>query len=423
MIRFLFRGLLRDRQRSLLPIIVVAIGVMLTVFMKTYLTGVLGDVIRFSANFNTGHVKVMSQAYIENIQQRPNDLALLEASKLKQNLKTDFPEIEWVDRIQFGGLIDVPDTTGETRSQGTAAGFAIDFLSPNTLEPERLSIQKSLVQGKMPSKSDEILLSDDFARKLKVGVGETVTLISSTMNGSMSISNFTLSGTVRFGADVFDKSGIIAEISGIRNALDMDDAASEILGFGQGDYNDEKAMALKKNFNKKYSNPKDEFSPFMLCLPEQNDLAQSLMLAESFAEIGIVVFIMVMSIVLWNTGLIGGLRRYGEVGVRLAIGEEKGHIYRTMLIESVLIGIAGSIVGTCIGLGISFYVHKVGIDVSSMMKNSTIMIPSIFRTQITPVAFYIGFIPGLFSTVLGTALAGIGIYKRQTAQLFKELQV
>jgi hypothetical protein len=28
----------------------------------------------------------------------------------------------------------------------------------------------------------------------------------------------------------------------------------------------------------------------------------------------------------------------------------------------------------------------------------------------------------VFATLLGTALAGLGIYKRQTAQLFKELQ-
>ena len=36
---------------------------------------------------------------------------------------------------------------------------------------------------------------------------------------------------------------------------------------------------------------------------------------------------------------------------------------------------------------------------------------------------YVGFIPGLFSMLLGTALAGRGIFKRETARLFKELEV
>ena len=63
-----------------------------------------------------------------------------------------------------------------------------------------------------------------------------------------------------------------------------------------------------------------------------------------------------------------------------------------------------------------------GIDIGEMMKNSTMMIPSVFRAQITSETYYIGFIPGILATVLGTMLSGIGIYKRQTAQLFKELE-
>jgi putative ABC transport system permease protein len=50
------------------------------------------------------------------------------------------------------------------------------------------------------------------------------------------------------------------------------------------------------------------------------------------------------------------------------------------------------------------------------------MYPAVIRAEITGETYYIGFFPGLFSTVLGTALSGIGIYRRQTAQLFKELE-
>ena len=129
-----------------------------------------------------------------------------------------------------------------------------------------------------------------------------------------------------------------------------------------------------------------------------------------------------MSIVLWNTGLIGGLRRYGEFGIRLAVGEYKGHIYRTMIYESVIIGIFGVIAGTVVGLFFSWLLQEYGINVGNMMKNSSMMLPSVFHAKITPVAYYLGFIPGLFSTVFGSMLSGIGIYKRKTAQLFKELE-
>jgi putative ABC transport system permease protein len=57
-----------------------------------------------------------------------------------------------------------------------------------------------------------------------------------------------------------------------------------------------------------------------------------------------------------------------------------------------------------------------------MMKNTNMMMPTTFRALINSTTYYIGFIPGVLSTVIGAMLAGIGIYKRQTATLFKELE-
>jgi putative ABC transport system permease protein len=87
-----------------------------------------------------------------------------------------------------------------------------------------------------------------------------------------------------------------------------------------------------------------------------------------------------------------------------------------------LIGIIGSISGTFFGLLISLYMQNHGLDLGSIMKNATIMMPAVFHARINTLSFFIGFIPGLISTVVGTALSGIGIYKRKTAQLFKELE-
>ena len=68
MIRFLIKGLLRDKSRSRLPIIVVSIGVMLTVWMHAYITGFMGDAIEMNARFSAGHLKVMTRAYAEDIE-------------------------------------------------------------------------------------------------------------------------------------------------------------------------------------------------------------------------------------------------------------------------------------------------------------------------------------------------------------------
>ncbi len=425
MIRFLLKGLVRDKSRSRLPIIVVAIGVMLSVFLHAYVTGLMVDMIEMTAKFSSGHVKVMTKAYADNADQVPNDLAILNADALMDRLRNEFPDIDWTARIRFGGLVDVPDDSGVTRTQGPAMGMGIDLLSENTRETDRLNLKKSLVRGKMPSSAGEILLSEAFSQKLEVNPGEKVTLIGSTMNGGMAIYNFRVSGTVSFGTSTLDRGTIIADLADMQQALEMQDAAGEITGFfSQGFYDDEIARNSLARFNGIFTPDEDDFRPVMLRLRDQESLGTYVDMTKSMGAIITLIFMVAMSLVLWNAGLLGGLRRYGEIGVRLAIGEEKGHVYRTMIYESVMIGIAGTIAGTAIGLLLAWLLQEYGFDIGTFTKGSSaaIMMPDVIRARITPADYYLGFIPGVISTVIGTALSGIGIYKRKTAQLFKELE-
>jgi len=423
MIKFLIKGLWRDKSRSRLPIIVVTIGVTLTVLMHAYITGFMGDTIEMNARFTNGHIKVMSAAYAENMDQMPVDLALMNVEELITSLRDGYPETEWAARIKFGGLIDAPDSRGETRSQGPAMGFGIDLLSSQSRETQRLNLEKALRQGKMPSGPGEILLSDAFALKLKVTPGDTVTLIGSSMNGSMTMYNFIVAGTIAFGVEIMDRGTIIADIRDVRMALDMPDAAGEILGFmNTGFYDNTKANEMAGDFNKKYTTDADEFAPVMKSLSQQGNMGQYVAMSEIWSMYVSLIFIFAMSLVLWNAGLLGGLRRYGEVGIRLAMGEEKGHVYRSMIWESVIIGLAGSVLGTALGLFFAWLMQTYGINISGMMRGASVMFPDTIRARITPPDFYIGFIPGLISTLLGTMLSGIGIYRRQTARLFKELE-
>ena len=424
MIKFIAKGILRDKSRSLLPIIVVSLGVLLTVFLSGWVTGVFGDMIDMNARFTTGHVKIMTRAYAANQDQKPNDLALLGTGELMEKLKEDYPDMKWVERINFGGLLDVPDEKGETRGQAPAAGQAVDLLSPDSEEAERMNIPGSIIMGNMIQKRGEALISNEFANRFNVEPGDEVTLFSSTMYGSMAFKNFTVSGTIRFGTTVLDRGAVIVDIRDAREALNMEDAAGEILGYFQEDkYLQDKAAAVKASFNSKYSNEEEEFSPMMLTLGDQEGLDEMLAYSESVIGIVIFVFVFAMSLVLWNTGLLGGLRRYGEFGVRLALGEEKKHIYKTLIFEAVIIGFIGSVLGTALGVSLTWYLQEHGISFGAMTDNLGMMLPSRFRSVVTPQLFYIGFIPGLFAMVLGNALSGIGIYKRNTARLFKELEV
>jgi len=423
MIRFLFKGLVRDRSRILLPFLTVAIGVFLTVFMYCYIKGAENQIVEFNADLLTGHLKVMTKGCAADANAAPNDLALTGARKLVTELRADFPGTDWTPRIRFGGLLDVPDEAGETKAQGTVIGTAADILTPGSAEIRRLGIAKSIVKGRLPEKSGEILVGEILADRLKLEPGGQATLISSTMNGSMATANFTVAGVVRYGVRALDRMGLVLDITDAQSVLDMEDAAGEILGWRtDGPYERGFVEGIAARFNDQAGPSGDEFAPVMKTLREQSDLAA--MLDQFGAVEGAVlsIFILAMSLVLWNAGLIGSLRRYGEIGVRLALGEPKGGVYRSMLAEAVMVGVLGTIAGTVLGLALSYYLQAHGINISGFMKNAAVMLPSHLRSRVTPAAYFIGFIPGMLSTLIGTAIAGRGIYKRSTASLFKELE-
>jgi putative ABC transport system permease protein len=360
---------------------------------------------------------------MEISRQLPNDLGLTGVGEMMRSLERDYPGMEWTPRIRFGGLLDIPDEQGETRSQGPTFGIAANLLGEGSREIELLNLERALIQGRLPEAPGEILVSEEFAQNLDAGIGETATLISSTSNGSMAIQNFTIAGTIRFGMDALDRNTMIADIADVQYALDMTDGASEILGFFPNlVYDDQRATRVTERFNAGALDPVDDFSPVMVTLYEQNGLGNYMTTAWQRISIILFAFFFVMCLVLWNAGLMAGIRRYGEIGVRLAIGESKPHVYGSLLAESFLVGIVGSVIGTAVGLGISYYLQEVGWDISGMMQGSNMIMANVMRAKITPVSYYIGFIPGLLATLLGSAISGIVVFRRNTARLFKELE-
>lgn len=427
MMYFLTKGLLRDRSRSLFPVIIITITVAIVIFAIGFMKGSMNSVFQSTAVIISGHEKVVTRAYKEESQMLPNDLALLNVDQIIRNLDKEYPDHFWSPRITFGGLLDMPDKNGETRDQGPVYALGIDLLKTGSRIIEIWELDKNLVNGRLPKTFNEALIGQKLADKLNITVGDTATYIGTTMHNAFTTYNFTIVGTFDLQKGQADSQMMLVDISGARKALDMENAASEILGFTHSlFYDDDKAVSLRSNYNENYSDSSDIFSPVMMALRDSSQqMGDMVEFVDAFLMIIGTIFLIIVMVVLWNMGLMNGLRRYGEIGLRLAMGESKGVVYRSMIVEAVIIGLTGTMIGTGLGLSIVYYVQENGIDYSEVvatMSTASMVMPNVFYAKITPDLYYIGFIPGLIATVLGTMLAGIAIYKREMAQLFKELE-
>ena len=483
MIRFLAKGLVRERSRSLFPLLAIIITVTLVIFGIGFMEGAMNNFLQSTAVISSGHVKVVTKAYKKESNQLPNDLALFDTKNIIQTLSDMYPDYFWTPRITFGGLLDVPDKNGETKEQAPVFALGIDFFSEKSRQVEIWELEKCLVSGRLPKDRDDALVSTKLAKQLGIGSGSSITLIGSTMDNAFTTYNFNVVGTFNLYKGQTDRQMMLVDISGARQALDMEDAASEILGYHNSlYYHDEEAVTIRKHFNITYSDSiaqilRNEESKDILSymngwneintiekskLPQQrsNALFDNQMYdnSEEWGELSVEdpsiytptmvalrdgsqlgtmvdfsnvamgvmagIFLVIVMIVLWNMGLMNGLRRYGEIGLRLAIGESKGQVYRSMVNEAVLIGFVGTLIGTIFGISLTYYVQEFGIDYSEAINqlSTTMVMPNVFYAKVTPELYYIGFIPGVLATVLGTMLAGLAIYKREMSQLFKELE-
>ena len=85
MIKFLAKGLMRDRTRSFFPVLVITISVAIVVFASGFMTGTMNSLLQDTAVILSGHEKIVTRGYSEESMLMPNDLCLLDSDELIKN--------------------------------------------------------------------------------------------------------------------------------------------------------------------------------------------------------------------------------------------------------------------------------------------------------------------------------------------------
>ena len=171
MIRWILQGLIRDKTRSLFPFLIVAVGVALTVSLFGFMDGIGLSMLDLTAKLDTGHVRLVNKAFYEEEHLVPIDRALAGQKETAEWLERNSdPRIHWSPRIRWRALMDVPDENGETRSQTPVTGFAIDMLSPESFDVDRLNLRQSILSGRLPKNPHEMIVGYRLAENLDLKI-------------------------------------------------------------------------------------------------------------------------------------------------------------------------------------------------------------------------------------------------------------
>ena len=431
MIAFLFRGILRDKSRFLFPFSIVAIGVTLVITLVGFMEGVFMGMIDMTANLDAGHLRLVNKPFYDEEHLRPLDRSLAAQSETLNWLKKNSPEkTRWSPRIRWGALLDVPDKNGDTVSQTPIVGMALDLKDKKSLELKRLRLEESLIDGKIPEQDKEMLMGDQLAKTLNIELNQAVTLLGQSFDGGLVMDNYRVVGLVKFGVSAMDKKMVLIDLADAQDSFYMEDMITDWLGFLPAQYSLGDYEAIKKNMKQPLSKliempPKswaEDDQAILLTIRDQQNIGA---IADKFNIIkGFVVgiFTFLMMLVLWNAGILNGIHRYGEMGLRLAFGESHWRVIFNTGIEGLFVGVLGTLAGCIFGGVFAWFLQEVGINMGDSFAQSGLMINDVVRARLTTGAFIQGIIPGVFASVAGNLIASIAIFKRTESNLFRELE-
>lgn len=346
-----WRNIWRNPRRTVLTVAAIAFACVLLVFMLSFQLGSYEIMIDAAVRLQTGHIQVQAQGYFED-------------QKIRQVVEQPAPVVAWLNkRPDVVGASTRASTVALISSQKRTYGGLVTGVDA-TNEKSVSSLAQLIREGQFlaPGEHDQALVGHLLARNLKVAVGDELTILGQGRDGSVAAAVVQVKGIYRSGQDAFDRAAIYLCLDAFREIFSMGTAAhSVVVRVDQlGDVEEIKA-ALSAHLATLPTDKPLVALDWQTLLP---GLMQSIKLDLISGIIFYLILIMVVAFSILNTFLMAILERTREFGVLMAIGTKPGRLTRLVLMESAMMTVLGVVVGILLGMAVTAYFQKVGIDFS-----------------------------------------------------------
>ncbi|RME46369.1 MAG: ABC transporter permease [Caldilineae bacterium] len=351
-----YRDLGRNRRRSFLTMLAVALGLALLMVMNGFVAGTYEDVLQNSIRLETGHVQIRAASYpAEKISLQWADL--LESPDALAAEAARMPEVQVATPVlRAGAILATADETAGLQLMG------VDVNSP-FFDPFR----EALVAGEFPAPDDRsgIVLGRYLANSLGIQVGDKVNLALINANGQPDEAVFTVRGIFATGIFVYDEGTVFMPLSKAQAFTGAGERASAILILlNRRDDAGAVVAALQKP------------GLSVLTWEELNEVfLQTLQAAIGFYVILDGIVMLIVAVIIANTLLMSVFERVREMGILAALGMKGRQILLMFLVEAFILGLVGVVFGFGLGsLGVS-YLSTVGYPVGEEIASAAGNIP------------------------------------------------
>ncbi|GAB1457766.1 ABC transporter permease [Spirochaetota bacterium] len=351
-----FLNLARNKRRTMLAGISVAISIMLIVIMHGMIGGFLGSIVKNYTKNDTGHVNIVTTEYRSRERFSPVNAAIPDSGAVIAALKGS-PGLEgarFAERSRFGVLLSSGPNTK------AALGIAGD---PET-EKDLLMLDRSVMPGgRYIEGPGETILGEGLATDLGLGLGDDIKVITQRADYGLGFKKFKIVGIFRTRVNTLDAAVFQIGMADARELLALGPGAQQILVMLK-DYrdSDRAALTIEQALS---AQGLDELS--VKSWTAMGDFPRFIRLAESMYFFIYLIVAFLGAFIITNIMMMVVLERRKEIGLLKSMGMPNKEVLTLFLAEGTIMGLLGSAVGALLGLVANIVMHYVGWDVSAAM--------------------------------------------------------
>jgi len=351
-LRLAIRNLSRNRRRTVLTGLAIAVGLALMVVTASIQNGAYQQAIQSAIAQTAGNVVVQAKGYQD---EREVSLLVQKSDQMASELKELFPDAVMARRIFLSGLIMSP---------ANSVGAAVHGLEP---EAERKigEFHEKIVQGQWLDEDDRgIILGQTMAQSLGVDLSDKVVYMGQHGGGEMVSRLFRVKGIFRTGSAEMDGMFALITLGAAQDLLSAPGAAHQVT-VHLPDARDSAAATVRAR--ERLDDPELEVLSWSGALPELYALIQ---IDRGSADVMLAILAAIVAMGVLNTLLMSVLERTREFGVLLSIGLRRRFLVRLIVFEALALGVFGTLMGLVLGALGTWPLAVFGLDLTESMGES-----------------------------------------------------
>lgn len=334
-LKLAWRNIWRNKRRTVITVASIFFGVLLSAYMTSMQEGSYSKMVEIVVKFYSGYIQVHHQEYWENKSINNSfDYDQLLVDQLKANEEIDFV----IPRLESFGLASADELT---------RGTAIFGIVPD-LENQLTGIAGKIVEGNyLKAIDDGVVIGDGLAKYLKIGLNDTLVIITQGYHGISAAGKFPVQGIIRHVSPELNKSIIYMELKTCQYFLGAENKLTSLV------VNVADNKVMKRLLGKLKSEIRPPFS-VMSWEEMQPEIVQQIDSDRAGGVIMKAILYIVIAFGILGTIMMMMAERRREFGVMVSIGMQKGKLAAVLFIESLLIGMLGIFAGIIVTLPLLF---------------------------------------------------------------------